>query len=59
MSDLYELAISRWIESFIIDNDREPTDEEIEAGSEDAFENYIAAMTDETHDRMKDEEMGL
>jgi hypothetical protein len=52
--ELYERAQERWIENFIDDNGREPTEEEIEAATEDAYESYISGLADSAYDRMKE-----
>lgn len=55
MRDTYEAAIEQWIDAFISDNDREPTDDEIEAASDKAIEDYIASKGDSAYERMREE----
>lgn len=52
--DMYEAAIEEWINNFIKDNDREPTEDEIEAASDDAYQNYVSGMADAACDAYKD-----
>lgn len=52
--DLYEAARERWIEQFIEDNDREPTDEEIDDAMNEAYIDYVSGMADAAYDRMRD-----
>lgn len=59
MSSVYERAIERWIENFIEDHGREPTDDEIDAAEEEAVENYLCSEADSVYESMRDQEMGL
>lgn len=52
--DLYEAATEYFIEKFIDDYGREPTEEEILAAEHDAYVNYVSGLADSYHDAMKD-----
>jgi len=52
--ELYERAQEQWIENFIEDNEREPTEEEIEDATEDAYSSYLGRLIDSTYDRIKE-----
>lgn len=54
--ELYMAAEERFVENFIDQHDREPTEAEIEAGLEDAYTDYVSGMADAAYDRMKDEQ---
>jgi len=54
--DMYERATEQFIEQFIDNHGREPTEEEILAAEEDAYQNYISGMEDAIYERMKDEQ---
>lgn len=52
--ELWIRAEEAWIEQFIDDNDREPTEDEIEEASVRAYENYIADLTDNAYEQMRE-----
>lgn len=56
--ELYEAAtelLERFIEQFIDDHGREPTEEEILAAEHDAYIDYVSGLADSYYDQMKDE----